>query len=63
MDTIMLFNVSTYLVNSLGEKWLYSERYMLRWIDKEGFSSLLGKLSYKLKQNREEADFNGDSNG
>lgn len=29
VDTIMMANVSTYLVNSLGEKWIYSERYML----------------------------------
>lgn len=54
MDTIMLANVSTYLVNSLGEKWLYSDRFILKWLDKGGFKHLLNKIAGStLKENNE----------
>ena len=39
MDTIMLANVSTYLINSIGEKYLYSDRFVMKWLDKKGFTS------------------------
>lgn len=42
LDTIMMINVSCYLINSLGEKILYSDRYVLKWIEKGGFKHLLG---------------------
>jgi hypothetical protein len=48
MDTIMLANEFTYLCNSVGEKWLYSDRFLIKWIDKKGFTSLLGKLASKI---------------
>ena len=48
MDTIMMVNISTYLVNSLGEKWLYSDRAVIRWIDKGGFKHLIGNITSKI---------------
>ena len=62
LDTIMMINVSTYLVNSLGEKWLYSDRAVLRWIDKGGFKHLVGRIVNGLtKEGQEEDDDDGDS--
>ena len=66
IDTIMMINVSTYLVNSLGEKWIYSDRFVLKWLDKGGFQSLLGRVSQKMNmsEEEEEVDENGtDQNG
>lgn len=45
MDTIMLVNVSTYLVNSLGEKMIYSDKFTLKWLDKGGFQHLINHLT------------------
>lgn len=59
IDTIMLANVFTYLCNSVGEKWIYSDRFLIKWIDKKGFTSLLGKLASKIinqNENEEEED-------
>lgn len=60
VDTIMLVNVSTYMVNSLGEKYIYSDRFVLKWLDKGGFNSLIGKA---LSVNGDEEDGNDDQNG
>lgn len=51
MDTIMIANEFTYLCNSMGEKWLYSDRFFLKWLDKNGFASLLGKFASKINTN------------
>lgn len=45
VDTIMLVNISTYLVNSLGEKWIYSDRMVLKWLDKGGFKHLISHIA------------------
>lgn len=58
IDTIMLVNEGTYLVNSLGEKYLYSDRFILRWIDKGGFQHLIGNIAAKL--NKQEGEEDGD---
>ena len=60
IDTIMLVNEGTYLVNSLGEKIIYSDRFVLKWLDKGGFKSLIGKLASHIKEEGDEED--GDSN-
>lgn len=60
IDTIMMANVSTYLVNSLGEKILYSDRFALKWLEKGGFKSLLGRVAAKTL-NEEEGEEDGDS--
>lgn len=57
MDTIMLVNVSTYLINSLGEKIIYSDRFVLKWLDKGGFKHLLGTIASKtLKKEEKEIE-------
>lgn len=58
IDTIMMANVSTYLVNSLGEKWLYSDRFMMKWLDKNGFKTLIAKFT---PEQEEEGEEDGDS--
>jgi len=59
IDTIMLVNEGTYLVNSLGEKIIYSDVFVLKWLDKSGFKSLLGKLNSSNNELDEEGEDNG----
>lgn len=40
LDTIMLVNEGTYLINSLGEKYIYSDRFVLTAFNKGWFKSL-----------------------
>ena len=44
LDWIMLVNEGTYLINSLGEKYIFSDKFILRWIDKGGFKSMMGRI-------------------
>ena len=60
LDTIMLVNEGTYLVNSLGEKFLYSDRFILKWLDKGGFRTLVSKAAARLIDNEEEGDEDGE---
>ena len=50
IDTIMLVNEGTYLVNSLGEKYIYSDRFILSWINKGGFKSLIAKIAEQQEE-------------
>lgn len=61
LDTIMMINISCYLCNSLGEKILYSDRFVLKWLDKQGFKHLLGRIASKTFENEEGED--DDQNG
>lgn len=64
IDTIMLVNEGTYLVNSLGEKWIYSDKFVFRWLDKGGFKSLLTRITSSNKEEEEGDDEDGsDING
>ena len=45
LDWIMLVNEGTYLINSLGEKYIFSDRFILRWLDKGGFKSMISRIS------------------
>lgn len=56
IDTIMMANVSTYLINSLGEKILYSDRFAMKWLEKDGFKSLLGRITGKVEEGEEDGD-------
>ena len=58
IDTIMLVNEGTYLVNSLGEKYIYSDRAVLKWLDKGGFKSLVSKITshYEEKGDEDKGD-------
>ena len=44
LDWIMLVNEGTYLINSLGEKYIFSDRFILRWIDKGGFKNMMARI-------------------
>lgn len=71
IDWIMLVNEGTYLINSLGEKYIFSDRFILRWLDKGGFKSvmakfnLLSKVRSQASSNENEDDDNsgGDDYG
>lgn len=70
LDTIMIINEGTYLVNSLGEKWLYSERFVISAFNKGWFKTLatgLKHMKFKDDNNEEEEEETeeqeDDSNG
>jgi len=64
LDTIMMINEGTYLVNSLGEKYLYSDKFVLKWLNKGGFKSLISKLTSSNAEEEEEGEEDvGDQNG
>lgn len=45
LDWIMMINEGTYLINSLGEKYIFSDKFILRWIDKGGFKNVITRLT------------------
>jgi len=49
LDWIMLVNEGTYLINSLGEKYIFSDKFILRWIDKGGFKSMISRIGLMNK--------------
>lgn len=53
LDWIMLVNEGTYLINSLGEKYIFSDRFILKWLDKGGFKSMMSRISF-LKSKKDE---------
>ena len=55
LDWIMLVNEGTYLINSLGEKYIFSDRFILKWLDKGGFKSMISRINF-LKNNKEEIE-------
>lgn len=60
LDWIMLVNEGTYLINSLGEKYIYSDRFILKWLDKGGIKAMLARISAEKKaEQAEEEDSNG----
>ena len=46
LDWIMMINEGTYLINSLGEKYIFSDRFILKWLDKGGVKSMLSRIIY-----------------
>lgn len=67
LDWIMLVNEGTYLINSLGEKYIFSDKFILRWVDKGGFKNMLARINLvnKAVQTQEEQveDDGGDEDG
>ena len=59
LDWIMLVNEGTYLINSIGEKYIYSDRYILRWLDKGGFKSMVSRINL-LNSKKKEINDNYD---
>ena len=45
LDLIMMINEGTYLVNSIGEKYIYSDRIILKYLEKGGWKSLVSRIS------------------
>ena len=62
LDWIMLVNEGTYLVNSLGEKYIYSDRFIFKWLTTGGFKSMMSRAAALNKKNeeQEEEDEDGD---
>ena len=59
LDWIMLVNEGTYLINSLGEKYIFSDKFILRWIDKGGFKHMItriGAMTEAVKTQEEQFD-------
>lgn len=44
LDWIMIINEGTYLINSLGEKYIYSDRFVIKWLEKGGFKSMISQI-------------------
>ena len=59
LDTIMIINEGTYLINSLGEKIIYSDRFVISWLEKGGFNSLVRKtvkIASKISKDKDEVE-------
>ena len=57
LDWIMLVNMGTYLVNSLGEKYIYSDRFIFKWLETGGFKQVMNRVgALTLKQKKEFQD-------
>ncbi len=56
LDWIMLVNMGTYLINSLGEKYIYSDRFIFKWLTTGGFKQMMGRVSAFNKQRNQELE-------
>ena len=63
LDWIMLVNEGTYLINSLGEKYIYSDRFIFRWLEKGGFKTLIGHVAELNKKHDEELEEEVEEDG
>lgn len=61
MDTIMIINEGTYLVNSLGEKYIYSDRFVLTAFNKGWFKSLFKGVKTVVED--EDSENGGEEDG
>lgn len=63
LDWIMLVNEGTYLINSLGEKYIYSDRFIFKWLSTGGFKQMMQRVSTKNKKHDEELDEEVEEDG
>lgn len=64
LDWIMLVNEGTYLINSLGEKYIYSDRFIFKWLQTGGFKQMVARVAEANKKQAEElAEEEGDEDG
>lgn len=56
LDWIMLVNMGTYLINSLGEKYIYSDRFIFKWLETGGFKQMISRVGAYKKQRDEEIE-------
>ena len=54
LDWIMLVNEGTYLINSLGEKYIYSDRFIFKWLSTGGFKQMMSTAAAFNKQREKE---------
>ena len=59
LDWIMLVNEGTYLINSLGEKYIFSDKFIVKWLDKGGFNNVIAKFNL-FSKNRPQASNSED---
>ena len=55
----MLVNEGTYLINSLGEKYIFSDKFILKWVEKGGFKNVIthfGLMDNAIKTQEEQVD-------
>ena len=66
LDWIMLVNEGTYLINSLGEKYIFSDRFVFKWLEGGGFKQLMTKAIAKKEEAEDEMieeDDGGEDDG
>lgn len=56
LDWIMLVNEGTYLINSLGEKYIYSDRFIFKWLETGGFKQMMSRVGAYNKKRDEELE-------
>lgn len=61
LDTIMIINEGTYLVNSLGEKYIFSDRFVLTAFNKGWFKSFFKGI--KVVNDDDEAEETTEEGG
>ena len=61
LDWIMLVNEGTYLINSLGEKYIFSDRFVLTAFNKGWFKSLFKGVKTIVEEDEEEEDCSEDT--
>ena len=54
LDWIMLVNMGTYLVNSLGEKYIYSDRFIFKWLESGGFAQVMKRVGATALKHKQE---------
>lgn len=56
LDWIMLVNEGTYLINSLGEKYIYSDRFIFKWLSTGGFKTMMNRVGAFNKKREKEIE-------
>ena len=63
LDTIMMINVGTYLVNSLGEKYIFSDRFVLSAFNKGWFKSFFKGVKVLSEEDDTDDSEGGEDDG
>ena len=56
LDWIMIINEGTYLINSLGEKYIYSDRFVFKWLSTGGFKQMMTQAASFNKKRQQEIE-------
>lgn len=63
LDWIMLVNEGTYLINSLGEKYIYSDRFIFKWLSTGGFKQMMSRVASASKKQEDELEQEANEDG